>query len=67
MTETQNVNSWKSFIDEVINAKNLLNAKKCASRKQFFQGTVLNLFSDENQENLIAQKVNGCWTNMEAN
>ena len=61
MTETQNTNSFKDGIDEVIEATSLTNAKRIASRKQFFQGTVINLFTDDNQENLVARKSNSSW------
>jgi len=61
MTETQNANSFKDRIDEVIEAKNLKNAKMIATKKHIFQGTVINLFTDGNQKNLVARKINGSW------
>ena len=61
MTETQNKQSWKERVDEVIEAKNLKNAKRQATKKHIFQGTVLNLYSDKNQENLLARKIDGKW------
>ena len=41
MTETENNKSWKENIDNCFEAKNLLFAKRQATREQFFKGTVL--------------------------
>lgn len=41
MTETQNINSLRK--PEALKAKTLNGAKAAASRKQFFQGTVLSI------------------------
>lgn len=65
MTETSVANSYKEKIDAVINSKDLANAKRIASRKQFFKGTVLNLYLDRGQKHLVSRKINGVWCDKE--
>lgn len=65
MTETTGVNCYKEDNDEIIQAESLTQAKRIASKKQFFAGTVLNLFSDSNQSDLISSKVDGKWQDEE--
>lgn len=61
MTETPIANVYKQRIDVVINSKTLKSAKSVATRKQFFKDTVINLYLDNRQKNLVSRKINGVW------
>ena len=58
ITETQNVQSQRA--GEIIEAKDLAQAKRKASAAQFFKGTTMKVYS-ENQTTLLAVKQNGKW------
>ena len=60
ITETQNAQSQRT--GEIIEAKDLTQAKRKASAEQCFQGTTLKIYT-ENQTTLLAVKQNGKWAN----
>lgn len=57
ITEKQNVNSTRK--GEIVEAKTLTAAKIAASKRQFYQGTVLTIHSPSGE--LLAVKKNGGW------
>ena len=60
ITETQNIQSQRA--GEIIEAKDLAQAKRKASAAQCFQGTTMKIYA-ENQTTLLAVKQNGKWVN----
>ena len=60
IAETQNIQSQRA--GEIIEAKDLTQAKRKASAAQCFQGTTMKIYA-ENQTTLLAVKQNGKWVN----
>ena len=60
ITETQNAQSQRT--GEIIEAKDLAQAKRKASAAQCFHGTTMKIYA-ENQATLLAVKQNGKWAN----
>ena len=58
ITETQNYQSQRA--GEIIEAKDLTQAKRMASYLQFFQGTTMKIYA-ENKTTLLAVKQKGKW------
>ena len=58
ITETQNFKSQRD--GEIIEAKDLTQAKRMASYLQFFKGTVMKIYT-ENKTTLLAVKEKGKW------
>lgn len=59
ISELQNVNSTRKGY--TVEAKDLAAAKRIASKKQFFQGTVLEISDAKGR---LAVKENGKWENL---